>query len=263
MGTNTENTELFTDKSESYAKYRSGYPKEMIKRIIDPFKKQDVIEAADIGAGTGISSRLMGDEGVKVTAVEPNEAMAEAAEEHENVKFVIAPAETTGLESGAYEIVSSFQAFHWFHFKQSLEEFNRILKPNGKLALVWGYWDESDEFTGEFIRLINKASSKFEEKVTPYDGFPSGYIKKWRIRLLWKLGWLPEFKSIKKLRFSYDQHLKKSDLIGYAASQSFIKHEGELWDELCIGLKDLAKKTQGDSVSLKYRVTLFLCDPKK
>ena len=82
MGTNTENTELFTDKSESYAKYRSGYPKEMIKRIIDPFKKQEVIEAADIGAGTGISSRLLGDEGVKVTAVEPNEAMAEAAEDH-------------------------------------------------------------------------------------------------------------------------------------------------------------------------------------
>ncbi len=263
MGTNTENTELFTDKSESYAKYRSGYPKEMIDKIVEPFSAQAIIKAADIGAGTGISSRLLGDAGVKVTAVEPNKAMADAAEKHPNVDFVIAPAETTGMESNSMDLVTSFQAFHWFHFKHSLKEFNRILKPTGKLALVWSYWDETDEFTGEFIQLINKASSKFEDKITPYDGFPSGYIKKWRIRLLWKLGWLPEFKSVQKLQYSYDQHLNKSDLIGYAASQSFIKHEGELWDELCAGLNALAGKTQSDSVSLKYRVTLFLCDPRK
>lgn len=263
MGTKTENTELFTDKSESYAKYRSGYPEEMIEKIIESFRGQNEIQVADIGAGTGISSRLLGNTGAKVTAVEPNQAMAEAAEEHPNVKYVIAPAETTGLESNSFDIVSSFQAFHWFHFRESLKEFNRILKPGGKLALVWSYWDETDEFTGEFIRLINKASSKFEEKVTPYDVFPSGYIKRWRIRLLWKLGWLPYYRSVEKLQFSYNQHLNKNDLIGYAASQSFIKHEGELWDELCIGLKHLAEKTQSDSVILKYRVTLFLCDPKK
>lgn len=263
MGANTENTEIFTDKSESYAKYRSSYPEEMIERIIEPFRLQDVIQAADIGAGTGISSRLLADAGAQVTAVEPNKAMAEAAEKHPNVSYVIAPAEATGLESNTFDIVTSFQAFHWFHFKQSLKEFNRILKPGGKLALVWSYWDEMDEFTGEFIKLINKASSKFEEKVTPYDGFPSGYIKKWRIRLLWKLGWLPYYRSVEKLQFTYNQHLNKNDLIGYAASQSFIKHEGELWDELCSGLNSLTEKTQSDSISLKYRVTLFLCDPQK
>lgn len=263
MGANTENTEVFTDKSESYAKYRSSYPNEMIERIIEPFRSQDVIKAADIGAGTGISSRLLANAGAQVTAVEPNQAMADAAEAHPNVNYVIAPAESTGLESNTFDIVASFQAFHWFHFKESLKEFNRILKPGGKLALVWSYWDETDEFTGEFIKLINKASSKFEEKITPYDGFPSGYIKKWKIRLLWKLGWLPNFRSVNKLQFEYNQHLKKSDLIGYAASQSFIKHEGPLWDELCDGLKSLADKTNDDSVSLKYRVTLFLCQPIK
>ncbi|MDZ7808686.1 MAG: class I SAM-dependent methyltransferase [Gracilimonas sp.] len=182
MGAKTENTELFTEKSKSYAKYRSGYPEEMIERIIEPFRSQDVIKAADIGAGTGISSRLLGDAGVEVTAVEPNRAMAEAAEKHPNVKFEIAPAESTGLQRDSFDLVTSFQAFHWFHFKESLKEFNRLLKPKGKLALVWSYWDETDEFTGDFIKLINKASSKFEENHLPYDGFPSGYIKKWRIR---------------------------------------------------------------------------------
>ncbi|WP_020404148.1 class I SAM-dependent methyltransferase [Gracilimonas tropica] len=262
MGANQENTELFTDKSNSYAKYRSSYPAEMIDRIVEPFKTQSTINAADIGAGTGISSRLLGDAGVKVTAVEPNRAMAEAADEHTNVEYIIAPAESTGLESNSYDLVTSFQAFHWFHFDESLKEFNRLLKPDGKLALVWSYWDESDDFTGKFNSLINKASSKFEEKVTPYDGFPSGYIKKWRIRLLWKLGWLPYFSSVEKLRFSYDQNLPKSDIIGYAKSQSFIKHEGELWSELCEGLETLAKSVDNDTITLKYRVTLFLCNPK-
>ena len=263
MGTQTKNTELFTDKSESYAKYRSGYPDKMIQKIIEPFKEQVVIKAADIGAGTGISSRLLGDKNVEVTAVEPNKSMAEEGGDHPNVTYVIVPAENTGLESGGYDLVTSFQAFHWFHFKKSLHEFNRILKPEGKLALVWSYWDESDAFTGKFVKLIDRASSKFEEKVTPYDGFPSGYIKRWRIRLLWKLGWLPYFRSVEKLPFTYDQHLEKNDLIGYARSQSFIDHEGASWEELCNGLNELAKSVNTDVVTLKYRVTLFLCSPKK
>lgn len=263
MGTDSKNTELFTEKSESYAKYRSSYPEEMIQRIVEPFRKQPVIKAADIGAGTGISSRLLAEANVKVTAVEPNKSMAEEAETHENVSYVIAPAENTGLETNSYDLVTSFQAFHWFHFKDSIKEFNRLLKPEGKLALVWSYWDEADPFTGKFVDMINKASSKFEEKVTPYDGFPSGYIKKWRIRLLWKFGWLPKFKSVEKIPFSYDQHLQKTDLIGYAKSQSFIDHEGASWDELCTDLETLANSSTSDTITLKYRVTLFLCTPRK
>ena len=260
MGT-SKNTELFTEKSNSYAKYRSGYPSELITDIFRPFSNRERVTVADIGAGTGISSRLMAEQGAKVIAVEPNKAMAESAESHPDITFKIAPAEYTTLDDSSVEVVTSFQAFHWFDFKGSLKEFRRILKPGGQLALVWSYWDEKDEFTGRFINLINKASDKYEDKITPYDGF-KGYMKKWRIRFLWKLRILPKFKSVKKIQYSYIQELKKDELIGYARSQSFIDHEGESWEELCSEINLLVEKMKTDQVELKYLSTLFLCDPR-
>lgn len=263
MGTKTENTELFTDKSESYAKYRSGYPEEMIEKIMESFRGQNEIQVADIGAGTGISSRLLGNTGAKVTAVEPNQAMAEAAEEHPNVKYVIAPAETTGLESNSFDIVSSFQAFHWFHFRESLKEFNRILKPGGKLALVWSYWDETDEFTGEYLKIIEEATNKNTEHVSPYDGFPAGFIKKWRIRFLWKFRTMPYFRNVERLRYSYVQKMDAEALIGCAHSQSYLIHEGEEWNMLCSKIEDLYDSNRSRGTDLKYKVNLFIGSPRK
>ena len=54
-----KNTELFTEKSDTYAKYRAGYPRELITEILEPFEVAGKnITVADIGAGTGISSRI-------------------------------------------------------------------------------------------------------------------------------------------------------------------------------------------------------------
>lgn len=262
MGTNI-NTELFTEKSESYAKYRSGYPEELIEKVLKPFSTNTPITVADIGAGTGISSRLLANAGAKVTAVEPNRAMAEAAEEHPDIKFVIAPAEQTSLENESVEVVTSFQAFHWFDFKESLKEFNRILKPQGKLALVWSYWDETDPFTTKYLEEITKATNKNTERVSPYDGFPAGFTKKWRIRFLWKFRTLPYFKNVERIRYSYEQHMDLESLIGCAHSQSYLEHEGVLWDTLCKNIEKLVDDQKGGPTNLMYKVNLFIAEPKK
>lgn len=262
MGTNI-NTELFTDKSKSYAKYRSGYPDELITHVFEPFRNKGLITAADIGAGTGISSRLLADAGAEVTAVEPNRAMADAADKHQKIRFVIAPAETTGLESNSFDLVTSFQAFHWFNFKESLKEFNRILKPEGRLALVWSYWDETDPFTAKYLDIITKATNNNKEHVSPYDGFPSGFIKKWRIRFLWKFRTLPYFKNVERIRYSYEQQMNTESLIGCAHSQSYLVHEGEPWEQLCKKIENLVAEQNGKPSNLRYKVNLFVGEAQK
>ncbi|HET8866674.1 MAG TPA: class I SAM-dependent methyltransferase [Gracilimonas sp.] len=262
MGTNI-NTELFTDKSKSYAKYRSGYPEELIIRVLEPFPNNELVTVADVGAGTGISSRLLADAGAEVIAVEPNKAMADAADKHQKISFVIAPAEKTTLETGSVDIVSSFQAFHWFQFRESLKEFNRILKPKGRLALVWSYWDETDPFTVKYLDIITKATNQNEKRVSPYDGFPSGFLKKWRIRFLWKFRTLPYFKKVERVRYSYEQQMNTESLIGCAHSQSYLVHEGELWENLCKDIEELVNDQNGGPTNLMYKVNLFIAEPKK
>lgn len=75
-----ENKERFTNRVDKYVKYRPSYPKEAIDYLYTVVGFQQQSEVADIGAGTGIFSRLLLERGSRVTAVEPNQAMREAAE---------------------------------------------------------------------------------------------------------------------------------------------------------------------------------------
>ena len=255
-------TELFSEKSDDYAKYRPGYPIETLEKIVSSLDHFDQILAADVGAGTGISSRLLAEHGAKVLAIEPNRAMREAADFHPEITFVDGNAEDTTLENKSVNLVTSFQAFHWFDFKKSLREFNRILQPNGTLALVWSYWDEEDPFTLDYMNLISDATRHNPHSVSPYDGFPHGLIKKIRIKILWKFRQLPYFTNVERHRYHYSQSLNFEALIGSARSQSYILHQGPVWDNLCREIEALYNRWEQDS-KLKYKVNLFLAKPKK
>ena len=153
----------FSSRAEDYAKYRPSYPDAVIDRITAELDSVSQSVAADVGAGTGISSRLLADRGMKVIAIEPNTAMRKAAQEHSLVEFHDGSAEDTKLPDNSVDLVTCFQAFHWFNPQPTLEEFARILKSQGKLAAVWNNRDRHDEFTSEYSNLTKKASNSNSE----------------------------------------------------------------------------------------------------
>ena len=67
--------------------------------------------------------------------------MLEAAEvlfaDYPHFTSIDAPAESTGLADNSLDLITSAQAFHWFNNAATKTEFRRILKPGGKLALIW------------------------------------------------------------------------------------------------------------------------------
>ncbi len=137
----------FSDRAADYAKYRPSYPDQAIATILEGLGNPSQLVAADIGAGTGISSRLLAERGVRVLAIEPNPSMREAASPHALVEFRNGTAEATNLPDSSVDLVTCFQAFHWFDPAPTLWEFHRILKPSGRLALVWNDRSQEDEFT--------------------------------------------------------------------------------------------------------------------
>lgn len=253
-------TKLFTHKSEAYANYRPGYPSEVIDLILNPFLNQQAVHAVDMGAGTGIASRLMANRGVCVTALEPNGAMIDAAEQHPNLNYLQARAEWTPIDTNVADVVTSFQAFHWFDFKLSLKEFNRILKPSGHLALVWSYWDPEDAFTASYIALIDEATQQNPSRIEPYDGL-SGMLKKMRVKTLWKFNYLPFFCDVKRHPFKFYQEMDLNGLIGCARSQSYVVHQGPIWDDLIRKIEHLHSQTA--VCRLAYNINLFLAKPVK
>ncbi|MFD0671160.1 class I SAM-dependent methyltransferase [Cohnella sp. GCM10027633] len=137
----TDNTKRFTDRVETYVKYRPSYPKEAIDYLYDRVGLSKGGEVADVGAGTGKFTRLLLGRGSVVHAVEPNEAMREAAKAEldgsPGFRAVPGTAEATLLPDGAVAHVVCAQAFHWFDRDKTKEEFKRILKPGGTVALIW------------------------------------------------------------------------------------------------------------------------------
>jgi SAM-dependent methyltransferase len=137
----TDSTQRFTDRVADYVKYRPSYPRDVVSFLHETCGVAPDAQVADIGAGTGISARLFLDAGHPVIAVEPNQAMREAANAwlapYENFRSVAGTAEATTLEDASVDLVIAAQAFHWFDPVATRREFARILRPQGHVALFW------------------------------------------------------------------------------------------------------------------------------
>ncbi|TFE25951.1 class I SAM-dependent methyltransferase [Cohnella luojiensis] len=133
--------ERFSSRVETYKKYRPSYPREAIDYLVDVVGLKPQSEVLDIGAGTGIFSRLLLERGARVTAVEPNEEMREAAlaasKDNPDFRAVPGSAEETGLPASSYDFIVCAQAFHWFDQAAAKAEFQRVLRPGGKAVLIW------------------------------------------------------------------------------------------------------------------------------
>lgn len=105
-------TERFEGRADAYRIGRPWYGPEVIGYVLDGLGAAPTI--ADLGAGTGIASRLLAAYGANVIAIEPNATMRAQAEPNERVRFVETPAESTGLADGSVDGITAFQAFHWF-----------------------------------------------------------------------------------------------------------------------------------------------------
>ncbi|MDF2646952.1 MAG: methyltransferase [Paenibacillus sp.] len=162
--------ERFSNRVDTYVKFRPSYPKEAIDYLYDVVGLRANVIIADIGAGTGIFSKLLLQRGSQVIAVEPNQAMREAAEQmlsgDVNFRTVPGSAEATGLPNESVDFIVCAQAFHWFDRTAAQAEFHRILKPGGKVLLIWNSrLEHGNAFREEYDLLLRTFGSDYE-KVT-------------------------------------------------------------------------------------------------
>jgi SAM-dependent methyltransferase len=161
----TDSTQRFSDRVEAYIRYRPGYPADLVPRLLAKSGLGDGAEVADVGSGTGIFTSLLLQQGLKVYAIEPNAPMRAAAEASlgNNRQFVsiAAPAEDTGLDGDSVDLVTAAQAFHWFNNAAAKAEFRRILKPAGRLALVWNRRKLSQPFQQAYDGILRELSPEY------------------------------------------------------------------------------------------------------
>jgi ubiquinone/menaquinone biosynthesis C-methylase UbiE len=243
--------ERFSNRVDTYVKYRPSYPMEAIDYLYETvgFKPQSQI--ADIGAGTGKFTQLLLERGSQITAVEPNQAMREAAEklfaEEAGFNSISGSAEETKLQSHSVDFIVCAQAFHWFNHAAAQVEFRRILKEGGKAVLIWNSrLRHGSSFLEEYELLLNKFG-------TDYAKVNHKNISQRALASFFKEG------HLKEARFKISQEFDYEGLSGRLLSSSYIPVMGQpSYEPMMKQLNKLFKRNEHDGkVFIDYETEVF------
>jgi SAM-dependent methyltransferase len=252
----TKPTERFSNRAHDYHQHRPSYPRAAIACLVEAWGLGAEHRVADIGSGTGIFTRQLLEAGLDVYAVEPNDAMRQAAEEglgaeprfHPRFHSVAGSAEATGLAAGSIDAVTVAQAFHWFDADAFQRECQRILRPPGRVALVWNRRDMSTPFGREYEAILQRFGTDYREvghmRLDESDVFERFFA-----------GGTFEVHS-----FPYAQQHDWEGLVGRVRSASYAPAPGDPHDEpMLAALRELFDRLQeGGSVRFDYETLVYL-----
>lgn len=95
-------------------------------------------------------TKLLVQAGYSVTAVEPVANMrAKLKFDLPDIPALEGTSWNIPVESESQDAVIVAQAFHWFDDIQSLREIHRVLKPGGKLLLIWNMESRRSAWVGK------------------------------------------------------------------------------------------------------------------
>lgn len=155
--------ESFAAVADVYERARPEYPDDAVTWLVSA----EPVDVLDLGAGTGKLTRSLVRHGHRVTAVEPlPEMLAQLQAVVPGVVALEGSAEGIPLEDGTVDVITSAQAFHWFDAQPALVEMARVLRPGGRVGLVWNSRDDRVPWIAELSAAIG-AESVDELDVAP------------------------------------------------------------------------------------------------
>jgi SAM-dependent methyltransferase len=146
----------FDSTASAYERGRPGYPDDAVAFITERLGAAAGARIVDLAAGTGKLTRSLRTIGAHVIAIEPLPAMrAELARVLPSVAAVGAVAERLPLVRGTIDGVVVANAWHWFDSSAALGEVHRVLRPRGKLVIVYNRRDESVPWVARLSAIID------------------------------------------------------------------------------------------------------------
>jgi len=145
VGESANPTGPYEEVADEYERGRPGYALDAVAHIVQAFSLGPESSVLDLGAGTGKLTRMLAEQGLKVTALDSSpEMLARLQGVLTGARTLEAKAESIPLPPASVDVVTAAQAFHWFDAMSALTEIHRVLRPRGGLALVWNQRDEGD-----------------------------------------------------------------------------------------------------------------------
>ena len=201
----------FGEVAKEYDRLRSGPSDEALDWLI-PNGATDAIE---IGAGTGILTQLLAARIRHVTAVEPDERMrAVLASRNTGAEVVAGTAEQLPAATGSLDLVIAQSAWHWVDEARAVPEVARVLRPGGRLSLVWSGPDR----TVEWMRSLWAGGIVFDAERRSDEDSRRGR----RHLVNVDIGGESPFGHPETVLFRWTRTMAKADLVALAATYSVV-----------------------------------------
>jgi SAM-dependent methyltransferase len=186
----------FGQEAAAYERGRPSYPPEAIDWLLSP----DARDVLDLGAGTGKLTIRLVERGLDVVAVDPIPEMLELLSASlPDVPALLGTAEEIPLPDNSVDSVLVAQAWHWFDPVRAIKEVARVLRPGGRLGLVWNTRDERLGWVKDLGRIVGHENDPFNNEVT-----------------------LPEpFADVERHQVEWTSYLTPQALIDLVASRSY------------------------------------------
>lgn len=194
--TATSRSLSFGAEAAAYERGRPSYPPEAIDWLL-PSGARDVL---DLGAGTGKLTTRLVERGLSVVAVDPIPEMLEVLSNSlPDTPALLGTAEEIPLPDDSVDAVLVAQAWHWFDPARAIPEVARVLRPGGRLGLVWNTRDERMGWVRELGHIVGTEDDPFNQRVT-----------------------LPEpFADLQRHQVEWTSYLTPQALIDLVASRSY------------------------------------------
>lgn len=200
----------FSGTADKYSRYRPSYPAALFDWLADAGRLRPGSRVADVGCGTGISTRLFAARGHDVVGVDPNQEMLAEARRAGGARYQRGEAVATGLADQSVDLVSAAQAYHWFEIGPSLRESRRVLKPGGACVAFWNLRGDGPLMDG-YDALLREHAGDYAVLAKPRQT-----IEALRAR--------PELGETLSAEFPNAQRLDRDGVFGRAYSSSYVVH---------------------------------------
>lgn len=171
----------FQKGGDHYERVRPGYPVESLDWLTQGREK--IVDAVDVGAGTGKYTQLLVHRGWKVSAIDPSaDMLAQLQAKFPSVTTYLGTAETAALRDESFDLAVVAQAWHWFDPDAASVQMARILRPGGILGLIWNQLDVSVPWVHRLSRIMHAGDvhkADFRPTIGPQFSTPEALLTRW------------------------------------------------------------------------------------
>ncbi|HYF11244.1 MAG TPA: class I SAM-dependent methyltransferase [Actinomycetota bacterium] len=243
----------FEAAADRYDRGRPSYPPAAIAAFVQALGIERGTDVLELGAGTGKFTALLVPTGARVTAVEPVAAMRAVLERNVPSACVLeGTAESIPVADRSSDAVAVAQAFHWFDAEQALVEIGRVLRPRGRLGMIWNVRDErptwSRRLTAIYDRLSGEGNPRYKH-----------------------LAWRPAFdrsdafKPLEHRSYPYVHDATREAFLDRVLSVSYVASASpDVRDEITRQVTELLETdpelTGRDTIAMPYTTDVYWCE---